>query len=146
MDINIVSKGEINTNDVPFINNSIEKLLIGRDDKTISLLENGSLIPILTQNIFTKITDNNGYVEIPINGNYPLLIQWGSVEVQPSSPQDFNFYKTFNDSPFILNGSFSIISEDNQLLKIDKKSNSQFTVKVINGTTNAKIFWLAIGV
>lgn len=123
-----------------------DTLVIGKNDKSISVITDGELIALSPTIRRVKIDGNTGYEITEGQDNVKTIKQWGRVELTGNTETIVTYPIPFIDSVFNLQATCSYFASSVVDLRVDKVSNTQFKIKnVASGGETARIYWYAVG-
>ena len=122
-----------------------DSLLIGKQDKSLSLVSDGNIIPIKEIAAAIRTASAEGRLSIPTAEGIPFIIQYGKVDVDADSEAIVTFTQPFTNRCFQVQLTLALSTNEASTVKIKTMSTTGFTVMRIGGSTTDAVFWLAIG-
>lgn len=122
-----------------------EFLLVGKYDRSLSLVSDGEIIPIKEIAAATRTASAEGRLSIPTAEGIPFVIQYGKVDVDADSEATVTFTQPFTNRCFQVQLTLALSTNEASTVKIKTMSTTGFTVMRIGGSTTDAVFWLAIG-
>jgi hypothetical protein len=110
-----------------------------------TLINSANTNPIFARNInyFGYTEDDNCFYMLPYNDKKNLLIQWGYVDANDTTPR-VDFRQQFSETPYLFLTKYN--DSDWRAAGISFVSSAQFEADIAVGSTNKGDFnWLAIG-
>lgn len=131
-------KTPANDSDKEFIKKDETYLLVGKGDKSISIMDKGEQTVLTPE---TKFDTNNGIGEINIQN---ALIKFGTTLVTADTVETFTFDTPFPNNCLVIIGSQKLNDYVNNVMleAVDKTS---YKISVSGGSGGEYISWIAVG-
>lgn len=120
-------------------------LMVGKRDKTISVVSGGELIPIKEMPLANRTGSGTGFLSIPTIEGLPFEIQYGKVTLLPNTTVTVTFPKAFANQCFQVQITLVNNVADATTVRASSGTPTSFTITSANGTVDNIVQWMAIG-
>jgi len=116
-------------------------LVIGKDDKSISIIDNGEIISLL--NLPTMLMSDDGYLKLPTQQGV-FIVQWGTVSVDADSVITGLFPIPFTTTPKVMIASHK--NNDHPVsVSANALNSTTYEITITGGLNKENVSYIVIG-
>lgn len=122
-----------------------DSLVIGKSDRTVTLLSEGESITIKEVAQHTRNATWSGVLSVPTSEGIPFVTQYDRVQMSPNSTLEITFAQPFANRCLQVQATLRSDTNDISIVTAAVSDTNKFQLKRVGGTIAEFVQWQAIG-